>query len=584
MRWGIRDFKGLGHAELNLSPGVLTILTGVNSSGKSSAIQSLLMTAQSRYHDGPVVLNGPLVRLGAASDLIRSQSPDQSVRVELTGSNGGGLPEGLRIVLDLVASKDDAVLAVSQIEIVRLDFGVFEAHMRLNRNYSRSNDMDVVAEALADWGTTDLLHLKSALPPEPRLLRTYLGMSGLTPVGLVQVVDPAEIVKQYTKAIETVLDESVMNPTGARADRSFPSDFSIGAIIQEFVRLIELGMEEAPSVLAEALTSLLVARNGNPYRFEQAWRALGDEDKASAIALAAEIRSRRTYVHVPIGPRSTMSRRMDGAGVLESKMKNTLEDTLQALRLLVEAMESIANRVQYLGPLRDEPRVVWNQWNELARGLPVGTRGEFSAVLLSRAGDDVRRYRLPNGESTVGTLAQGVDTWLAYLDIGENVSVENQGKLGIGMKVRLAGEERDLTAVGVGVSQALPLVVAVLASPERSIFIVEQPELHLHPAVQSRLADFLLTARPDLNIIVETHSEALVTRLRRRVAEGLIDTSRVTVAFVEPAEGGAYSRDLIISEYGDLSEWPTGFLSDIEEDATAIVQANLRRIRSVAAE
>ncbi|KRA24067.1 hypothetical protein ASD65_06235 [Microbacterium sp. Root61] len=171
-----------------------------------------------------------------------------------------------------------------------------------------------------------------------------------------------------------------------------------------------------------------------------------------------------------------------------------------------------------------------------------------------------------------------MDDWLRFLDIGESITTSNHGKLGVGLEVTLSGQKRDLTAVGVGVSQALPLVVGMLSAPHSSLFIVEQPELHLHPAVQARLADFLANARRDITVVVETHSEALITRVRRRVAEGAIDKGQVQVVFVEPSEGGTETRELSFNEFGDLSEWPTGFLASPDDDTSAILEANVKRL------
>ena len=77
-----------------------------------------------------------------------------------------------------------------------------------------------------------------------------------------------------------------------------------------------------------------------------------------------------------------------------------------------------------------------------------------------------------------------------------------------------------LDAVGVGVSQLLPVLVLCLLSEPGGVILLEQPELHLHPALQQRLADFLIAvARSGRQLIVETHSEYIVSRLRRRIAE-----------------------------------------------------------------
>lgn len=106
------------------------------------------------------------------------------------------------------------------------------------------------------------------------------------------------------------------------------------------------------------------------------------------------------------------------------------------------------------------------------------------------------------------------------LGVGTKVVIEDQRKLGRSLRLQVDGVSRDLTAIGVGARQLLPVVALVLGVPSRSVVLLEQPELHLHPAVQSRLADFLMFAREDIRILVETHSEYLVSRLRRRLAEG----------------------------------------------------------------
>ncbi|MBS9537474.1 DUF3696 domain-containing protein [Micrococcus luteus] len=81
--------------------------------------------------------------------------------------------------------------------------------------------------------------------------------------------------------------------------------------------------------------------------------------------------------------------------------------------------------------------------------------------------------------------------------------------------------------------------------------------------------------------MAETHSEALVTRIRRRVAEDKKNASDIQVLFVESGTHGATSRELLVNKMGDLSEWPRGFLSDIEEDTRAIIMASLNRSRGV---
>ena len=81
-----------------------------------------------------------------------------------------------------------------------------------------------------------------------------------------------------------------------------------------------------------------------------------------------------------------------------------------------------------------------------------------------------------------------------------------------------------------------------------SVVIIEQPELHLHPSAQAKLADFLLFARPDVTILIESHSEALITRLRRRVVENEALSNNISIQFFERdgANGGVVGHALEI--------------------------------------
>jgi len=140
------------------------------------------------------------------------------------------------------------------------------------------------------------------------------------------------------------------------------------------------------------------------------------------------------------------------------------------------------------------------------------------------------------------------------------------------------GVHRDLTTIGVGASQLLPVLVAGLTVPVGSIVMIEQPELHLHPKVQSRLADFFLYARPGVKFLIETHSEYLITRIRRRVAEGKVVPAIVRVMFAEQHQGATSVRTLGMSEFGDFEVWPDGFFDAQDDDSLEIVRAVALRL------
>jgi predicted ATPase len=134
---------------------------------------------------------------------------------------------------------------------------------------------------------------------------------------------------------------------------------------------------------------------------------------------------------------------------------------------------------------------------------------------------------------------------------------------------------------GVGLSQVLPILVQFARDQSSSgastdaLNIVEQPELHLHPAAHAGLADLYLSAlrASRAKFIVETHSENFVLRLRRRIAEGL-DPALVSLNFIEHDGVQAQIRRMPIDPRGRVENWPAGVFS---EDATEVRAINTAR-------
>jgi predicted ATPase len=181
-----------------------------------------------------------------------------------------------------------------------------------------------------------------------------------------------------------------------------------------------------------------------------------------------------------------------------------------------------------------------------------------------------------------GELRDAVLDWLGYLGVAREVSTTDRGKLGHDLKVAVGDQHslHDLTHVGVGVSQVLPILVLALLAEPGSTLIFEQPELHLHPRVQSRLADFFVSLTAlGKQCLIETHSEYLINRLRYRaaVAEGSALTKDVLVYFVEKSGQRSKYRPIEITEFGGLTEWPEGFFDENQDTAAAILKAAMAK-------
>ena len=137
------------------------------------------------------------------------------------------------------------------------------------------------------------------------------------------------------------------------------------------------------------------------------------------------------------------------------------------------------------------------------------------------------------------------------------------------------GTDASLLDVGFGISQVLPIVVQSRLS-EKKTLLIEQPEIHLHPAQQAELGDmFIRSAQERGNtLLLETHSEHLILRILRRIRETTengapsdevppISPEDVAVLYVQPDEKGAQVIEIPVTEDGDFKNpWPGGFFEE----------------------
>lgn len=241
------------------------------------------------------------------------------------------------------------------------------------------------------------------------------------------------------------------------------------------------------------------------------------------------------------------------------------------------------NNIQYLGPLRNPPQTMRLT---LPTGRPsdIGQSGELTAPVLNHLGSKKVKIPMPNGEQSSVPLIEGVEAWGARLGLLQAIRVVQEPRVGSTITVKTEGLDKEvpLDAVGVGVSQLLPVLVLCLLSEPENVILLEQPELHLHPALQQRLADFLIAiARSGRQLIVETHSEYMVSRLRRRIAEDpddeLLSISKVIFTERDRQTGVTTYRDVELSPYGDIDEWPKGFFDQAASEEREIIRGGLKK-------
>ena len=247
------------------------------------------------------------------------------------------------------------------------------------------------------------------------------------------------------------------------------------------------------------------------------------------------------------------------------------------------AYEDLMDSIHYLGPLREHPHRDYH-W---AGSSPadVGQRGERAVdAILAATRDDERRRLKPAAQGVRKRPFQEVIAhWLNELGLIQDFRVEqiapDTNLYRALLKTPSSATDTALPDVGFGVSQVLPALVLLYYVPEGSTVLMEQPEIHLHPAVQGGLADLMLNVADvrNVQIIVESHSEHLMRRLQRRVAEQRARAEDVKLYFVSSLRGDAHATDLRLNDCGEIENWPDSFFGDEMGEMAAIARGSLKR-------
>lgn len=258
----------------------------------------------------------------------------------------------------------------------------------------------------------------------------------------------------------------------------------------------------------------------------------------------------------------------------------TYYQNAEFLSLFGVEYEAMMDSIFYLGPLREYPRREY-PWAGKSP-MDVGLRGEQTVeAILSATARNLKRNR--GGKTHYKPFQEMIAYWLKELGLIHEFEIE---EIGSGANLYRAVVKRDsqssaalLTDVGFGVSQVLPALVLLHYVPEGSTIILEQPEIHLHPSVQSGLADVILAASHarKLQVIVESHSEHMLRRLQRRVADQTYESKSIKLYFCDSVSGESKLIDLELDVFGEILNWPEGFFGDEMTEIAETRKAILKR-------
>ncbi len=631
--WFIKNFKPiLDLGELKLAP--VTVLAGRNSSGKSSLIQSILMIAQTlsnRILDRALLPNGPIIQLGTFEDILSEQTDLRTILIsfELEKEEETKEPTNSRTkqldgkAVTRSSTNIKSVKVTSQFRSASSN-GMSTSAIEAAQVNVENVSLEITASYRYLPPDKSLFPQKSLFPEEGihKIYEFSIDIKPLSPIDLDEFLKG--ISPEYSKLVPYSPKEfnylGTFKLKGTSADTHAPDPSLI--VFSHFLptRLIRkyIIKERRRSRLIRTLNLALNYPND---LFEQLWEPsevldlqaqVPDSLREAILDLykdefVQEAFSGQTLLDL-IGWHKSLKlgrkKKTVGNKLVEIIAQSILEtfpqvdngkgyEALEALtnNAYVEYLEGsveqvirfFTSKIRYLGPLRADPQAA-QRFAPSSELDDVGQKGEYAAAVYdANQNARIRWYNPFNEKVEQSTLKVALDNWARYLGVANEVQIQVAGQSGVSWQVvHMKGHKAlPLTAVGVGVSQVLPILVMGLLAPSNTLLLVEQPELHLHPNVQARLGDFFMgLAKCDKQCLIETHSENLVSQLRYHIVQASEqEKSDCLIYFVDQDnQGAARFNPIEISPQGNILNWPDGFFDEtmLQEDRITAVSLKKR--------
>lgn len=204
----------------------------------------------------------------------------------------------------------------------------------------------------------------------------------------------------------------------------------------------------------------------------------------------------------------------------------------------------------------------------------VGPRGEY-AVSVLHSGRDARVPESLAIRDAPPTRFRQAGARMARFFPGCALAIDRVPRANavtLGIRVSSGTDFLRPVHTGFGLTQVLPIVVAALSAAEDGLLLVENPEVHLHPAGQARMGVFLAeVAAAGVQVIIETHSDHVLNGVRRAVKERTLPGHDVALYFFRPRRGDAADGEAqvyrpFMDADGNIDSWPEGFFDQFDRD------------------
>lgn len=559
----------------------LSVLLGANSSGKSTALQALLILKQTMECNSPdeeLLLSGKYVTLGDYSDVVSDSEADSfsiAVILKQTEKYENILDEDdFKICWNFKRDVDSTSAILDCIDIYfenmrlslkRASRGLFDLYINEERSVFSVNIHNLLLSGYAAHYDTKL-NIK-ACELVNILSRTLISQKTTTAASdelvggdairkfYFRLLDRLQNMKIDKKLlskdtsdlalrIENLIEEfgSLILPIHGTIHGMLPKDLRI--------RLLEVSADDLESL--EQLESVLAK-----------YESYISEYKCSVPAVS----QLDGYYYLGKNPFWLLDE--------DDGKSNNLTQLKYALDFYNIFYTDIICKIFYVGPIRENPKGLYNIGFE---SIPkyVGPAGSYFASVLLHENRKEKMYILPEGKEKC-TLSDALAEWMLHLNVASAVDVDKRNAFGFSVSIENMDQiKSDIMNVGIGTSQVLPVLIAVLLSEPYEILIFEQPELHLHPYSQSRLADmFVEFCKQGRKIIIETHSEYFLLRLRYHIVKNNYSKEFAAINFFDNT-GGTTVWTANITGLGNI-EYPKGFRDETQELLDSILEAALER-------
>jgi predicted ATPase len=565
IKFGLSNFKGFKKLEpIELKP--LTVLCGINNSGKSSIIQSLLLMKQNvdsrqitsdyMYISDPIIFNGLYVHLGDWNDVIYGHATEEPIGFTWNISD--------------------------RIQSMNFDVDVKFAHpSNINDKLTASEDKNKVL--ISHFVFRDLQNdFSFALEKSDhefyklKLRGLELRFFFLRWIYQSIFIYGDDLIAATNKAIKTkffnqaLISDIVLEKVKVKFDGIAPTSLQI----HDFAK-------QSHTILTQIKNEDLNNIKGVPKSFSH--------------FLDLTLRHLNTYLQQKSTSEKTTSKNIREVAVRDELTMFTQEkeislfDFFPFYRLTASYLRNLWSKMRYIGPLREAPKrfYLFDDW----RKIDIGINGEYTPLVLAveqeqkipkyhrciYEGKQIKEYELRESDQ----LLEALNWWLSEcMKLPEITSVVGLSGIPGQVKLNSSGIDVNLPDVGFGVSQILPILVECLRTREDETVVLEQPEIHLHPSLQSKLADFLICmAKSGKRLVVETHSEHLINRLCLRIAQEesgeIKDLLNTLFVSFDGKEQTSVVKPIEINEFGEIENWPVGFFD--ENDARELMAASLKK-------